>query len=115
VHLIDAKSPLQNGPTERVGGIFKEFIEKTILEASIIDEEGYKQAAATTLAARNARADCSGFRQTKERLVAAFACQAIFYPMTKSTEISWLIKHRTVSSVSGRSRIARSFTRSDQW
>ena len=61
VHIIDSKAPWQNGSTERAGGVLKELLDKTINETAVDTEEEYLVAASAALAARNSRADRSGF------------------------------------------------------
>ena len=61
LHYTDAKSPWQNGPTERAGQIFKELLDRTVIDAVIEDEEEYRQAAKLLVAQRNARANKAGF------------------------------------------------------
>ena len=35
VHFSGGQSPWQNGPTERAGGIFKELLDKVIVDATM--------------------------------------------------------------------------------
>ena len=61
VHFTDGQSPWQNDPTERAGGAFKEMLDKVVLDATIVTNEEYLEAADLLNAYRNARADRSGF------------------------------------------------------
>ena len=61
MHLIDARSPWQNGPTERAGDIFKHLLDTTIKDALIETEEEYLATIPIVVAQRNARANKVGF------------------------------------------------------
>ena len=55
VHFTDGQTPWQNGPTERAGGAFKEMLDKVILDATIVTNEEYLEAADLLNAQRNVR------------------------------------------------------------
>ena len=61
VHFTDARSPWQNGPTERAGGIIKDMFTIVIKDMSIQDVEEFKEFVPLIVAQRNARANKSGF------------------------------------------------------
>ena len=61
VHVVDAKSPWQNGRTERAGGAFKEKLATVIADEAIVSHEDFQIALACVCAARNRLCDKSGF------------------------------------------------------
>ena len=61
VHVTDAQSPWQNGPTERAGSIFEELFDKVIDDVVVNSPEEYLLAAQVLVTQRNARVDRLGF------------------------------------------------------
>ena len=61
VHFTDSKSPWQNGPTERAGGIFKEILDKMVADLCITTEEEFLDIVPIAVAQRNARMSNCGF------------------------------------------------------
>ena len=61
MHVIDVRSPWQNGRTEKAGGLFKERLEKVIQEATLVTDEEIRTAIYETAAAHNRYYHRSGF------------------------------------------------------
>ena len=61
MHVIDVRSPWQNGRTEKAGGLFKARLEKVIQEATLVTDEEIRTAIYETAAAHNRYYHRSGF------------------------------------------------------
>ncbi|CAJ1416610.1 unnamed protein product [Effrenium voratum] len=104
VHAIDARSPWQNGKTERAGGIFKEKLSLLLEEIVATTEAEFSQCVWETQIARNRYMNKSGFSPFQRvfgytpRLPASLASDDVLNPMlvqesaTESMKRAWQIR-----------------------
>ena len=104
VHAIDARSPWQNGKTERAGGIFKKKRSLLLEEVVATTEAEFNQCVCETQIARNRYMNKSGFSPYQRvfgytpRLPASLASDDVLSPMlvqesaTDSMKRTWQIR-----------------------